>query len=109
MVVVPKEKPFVENLNSYYLNVKKLVEHFQGEIGTGAVHFQSPKEEGFIVFDKDDILNGCYQNKTEKVVGEDAIDHLMKTAESVTRTANILNSFIVSGYGYRVLAWVLAL
>ena len=35
MVVIPKQQPVLENLNVYYLNIRKLLEHFQGEIGTG--------------------------------------------------------------------------
>ena len=35
MVVIPKQQPVLENLNIYYLDVRKLLEHFQGEIGSG--------------------------------------------------------------------------
>jgi hypothetical protein len=41
MVVIPRQQPVLENLNIYYLNVRKLLEHFQGEIGSGGVFFKS--------------------------------------------------------------------
>jgi hypothetical protein len=52
MVVIPKQQPVLENLNVYYLKVKKLLEHFQGEIGSGGVYFKSHAAEGVIFFDQ---------------------------------------------------------
>ena len=40
MVIIPREKPIIENLNIYYLDVKKLLEHYQGEVGSGGVFFK---------------------------------------------------------------------
>ena len=42
MIIVPKEEPAVENLNSYYLDIRKLIEHYQGEIGSACIHFEAP-------------------------------------------------------------------
>lgn len=78
MVIIPKEKPVIENLNIYYLNTKKLLEHYQGEIGSGGVYFKSHAAEGVIFFDKDDLLNGFYTDKDVKLSGHAAIEHLMK-------------------------------
>ena len=74
---VPKEKPVIENLNSYYLNIKKLLEHYQGEIGAGGISFKSSSAAGIIFFDHDDILNGCFEERKEKITGEEAIERLM--------------------------------
>ena len=53
MVVIPKQQPVLENLNIFYLDVRKLLEHFQGEIGSGGIHFKSHAAEGVIFFDQD--------------------------------------------------------
>ena len=79
MVIIPRDKPVLENLNIYYLNVKKLLEHYQGEIGSGGVYFKSHAAEGAIFFDKDDLLNGHYQDKQNDISGMDAIERLMKS------------------------------
>ena len=76
MVIVPKEKPVIENLNSYYLDIKKLFEHYQGDLGSGAIHFKSPSSEGVIFFDKDELLTGTFKNKGGEVEGKAAIDRL---------------------------------
>lgn len=77
MVIIPREKPIIENLNSYYLDVKKLLEHYQGEVGCGGIYFRSHAAEGVIFFDKDDLLNAIYQEKDSELSGADAIDQLI--------------------------------
>jgi hypothetical protein len=77
MVIIPRDKPVLEKLNIYYLNVKKLLEHYQGEIGTGGVYFKSHAAEGAIFFDKDDLLNGHFADKTIEATGKEAIELLI--------------------------------
>lgn len=77
MVIIPKESPVVENLNTYYLDVKKMIVHYQGEIGAGGMYFKSAAAQGVIYFDHDDILNGYYGDKDGELFGEDALDLLM--------------------------------
>ena len=81
MVIIPRDKPVLENLNIYYLNVKKLLEHYQGQIGTGGVYFKSHAAEGAIFFDKDDLLNGHYKDKQNDISGMDAIERLLKAGD----------------------------
>lgn len=81
MVIIPREKPVIENLNIYYLDIRKLFEHFQGEIGSGGVFFKSHSAEGAIFFDEDEMLNGYFQEKDTILTGNAAIDQLIK-AES---------------------------
>jgi len=70
---VPKEAPEVENLNSYYLNISKLIEHYQGEFGAGCVHFKSTDSEGTIFFDQDEIISGIINQN-----GVPSIDYLIQ-------------------------------
>lgn len=81
MVIIPRDKPVLENLNIYYLNVKKLLEHYQGQIGTGGVYFKSHAAEGAIFFDKDDLLNGHYKDKHNDISGMDAVERLLKAGD----------------------------
>jgi len=78
MLIVPKEKPFIENLNSYYLDISKLLEHYQGELGSGGIHFRSSSAEGVIFFDKDEVLNGVFRGSDGEVTGREALDHLLE-------------------------------
>jgi hypothetical protein len=77
MVIIPREKPVIENLNIYYLDVRKLLEHYQGEVGSGGIFFKSHAAEGVIFFDKDDLLNAIYKEKDSELSGADAIDQLI--------------------------------
>ena len=47
MFVTPKENPILASLNSYYVNIERLIEHFQGEVGCGGQprdrHHQRPE------------------------------------------------------------------
>lgn len=81
MVIIPREKPVIENLNIYYLDIRKLFEHFQGEIGSGGVFFKSHSAEGAIFFDENELLNGYFQEKDTMLTGNAAIDQLIQ-AES---------------------------
>jgi hypothetical protein len=91
MIVVPKEQPLIGNLNSYFVKVPKLVEHFQGEIGCGAVHFKSASAEGILYFDKDQILNGVFRDRGEETAGASAAANLMAAAGA--------SNFALSVYG----------
>lgn len=90
MVILPKESPVIENLNTYYLDVIKLIEHYQVEIGAGGIYFKSNTAQGVIYFDQDDILNGYYRNEDGELFGDDAIE-LLKDADHK-------NNFIIAIY-----------
>ena len=81
MVIIPREKPVLENMNIYYLNVQKLLEHYQGEIGSGGVYFKSHAAEGAIFFDKDDLLSGHFIDKKNEISGVQAIKSLLNAGD----------------------------
>ncbi len=77
MVIVPRGNPVLENLNSYYLDLRRLLEHYQGEIGTGGIYLKSPAVEGAIFFEAHELLGGSFENRGEKLSGKAAIDRLL--------------------------------
>jgi hypothetical protein len=89
MVIIPREKPVIENLNIYYLDVRKLLEHYQGEIGTGGVYFKSHAAEGVIFFDKDDLLNAIYTEKGLELSGVEAINQLINSGGQNNFSVNV--------------------
>ncbi len=89
MVIIPREKPVIENLNIYYVDVKKLLEHYQGEIGSGGVYFKCHAAEGVIFFDKDDLLNAFYQEKDLELFGADAIDRIISDGRNYNFIVNV--------------------
>ena len=78
MLVVPKEKPLLANLNSFYLKVDKLIEHFQGEIGAGGIFFNSVAACGAIWFDSEEIVGGYFDENGDQLVGELAVERLLR-------------------------------
>lgn len=93
MIIIPKEKPAIENLNSYYLHIRKLIEHYQGELGAGVVFFKAPSMECALFFDEYQIANGVCEEKKVKTVGREAVERIVKTASK--------NNFSVSVYAIR--------
>jgi len=89
MVIIPREKPAIENLNIYYLDVKKLLEHYQGEIGSGGVYFKSHAAEAVIFFDKDDLLNAFFKEKNLELFGTDAADRIINDGGNYNFTVNV--------------------
>lgn len=91
MVIIPKEKPVISNLNTYYLDITKLIEHYQGEIGSGGLFFGSASAKGVIFFDQDEILNGYFRDQDSELSGDDAINRLMETDFEHNYTVEIYN------------------
>jgi hypothetical protein len=89
MVVIPREKPVIENLNVYYLDIRKLLEHYQGEIGSGGIYFKSYAAEGVIFFDKDDLLYAYYKEKEVDFSGHEAIEQLINAGGTHNLSVNI--------------------
>lgn len=82
MVVIPRQQPVLENLNAYYLDIRKLLEHFQGEIGSGGIHFKSHTSEGVIFFDQDQVLSGFLKDKNRTITGQQAVERLLKAGKA---------------------------
>lgn len=91
MVIIPKDRPLIQNLNSYYLHVLRMLEHYQGEVGSGAIHFKSSSAEGVIFFDREEFLDGICENKEEKLTGKGAIEFLTGSSSDV--------NYVISVYG----------
>jgi len=66
MIVFPKDKPVVVNLNSYFIDFAKLVEHYQGEIGSGSIYLKSNTSEGAVFFNKDEIINSILKLRSSE-------------------------------------------
>lgn len=82
MVVLPKDDSLFVNLNAYYLDIHKLIEHLQGEIGSGGIFFKSYSAEGALFFDKDEIINGIFESRDEALVGLAAVERLAIPSKS---------------------------
>ena len=77
MVVLPKDDPLFINLNAYYLDIAKLIEHLQGEVGSGGVFFKSYRAEGALFFDQDEIITGILESRDESLTGQTAVHRLL--------------------------------
>src|SRR4030042_1102864 len=77
MVIVPRGNPVFENLNSYYLDLRRLLEHYQGEMGSGGIYLKSPTAEGTIFFEAHELLGGAFESRGEKLMGKAAIERLL--------------------------------
>lgn len=90
MIIIPREKPVVQELNSYYLNIDKLIEHYQGQLGAGAVYFRSQGVEAVLFFDEQSLVNGYLEDRRRKLRGREAVDEIIEMFQS--------NNFAVSVY-----------
>lgn len=61
-MLIPLEQPYLQGLNSYYLQIDKFIEHLQGEIGSGCLYFRSSTQEILIYFDEQEVLRGVLQD-----------------------------------------------
>jgi hypothetical protein len=65
-MLIPRERPYLQGLNSYYLHLEKFIEHMQGDIGSGGIHCKSPNLEMLIYFSEDEIISSLLQEKGGK-------------------------------------------
>lgn len=82
MIFIPKEKPVLQHLNSYYLDIERLIEHYQFELGTGGIHFDSALIEGVVFFDEASIVNVIVQDRDELLTGIPARNRLIAALEA---------------------------
>ena len=60
-MLIPREKPYLEGLNSYYLHLEKFIEHMQGDIGSGGLYCKSPSLQMLIFFSENEIISSLVQ------------------------------------------------
>ena len=89
MFILPGETPVTANLNSYYLDIRRLLEHCEGELGSGGIHFKSPSAEAIVFFDNDAFLGGVFQEKEGQTTGRKAVDRLLDKAPNHNFIVNI--------------------
>lgn len=90
MIIIPKETPVIKGLNTYYLNVGRLIEHCQGEFGYGGIHFLSPSNEGIVFFDKDEVLSGLYKERDGDLIkGNEAVERLLASVDDLNFTLDV--------------------
>jgi len=90
MIVIPRNRPVIQGLNSFYINIKRFVEHFSGEVATAGIHFISSRAEGVVFIDDYTVLNGIYTDKAGTLSGVEAVDFIAKNVGE--------NNFEVSVY-----------
>jgi hypothetical protein len=62
-MLIPREKPYLDGLNSYYLHLERFIEHMQGDIGSGGLHCQSSGLEMMIYFNEHEVISNLVQEK----------------------------------------------
>lgn len=89
-MLIPREKPYLEGLNSYYLQLERFIEHMQGDIGSGGIHCWSARLEMMIYFNESEIISNLVQEKGQMA-------HFVPSHE-IARSAFYSSSFAVNVY-----------
>ncbi|WPD21358.1 MAG: hypothetical protein SD837_14255 [Candidatus Electrothrix scaldis] len=76
-MLLPREKPFLTGLNSYYLDIEKFIQHLQGEIGSGCLYCNAADQELLVYFDEYDIVRGVTQNSGEHARVSEQLQHVL--------------------------------
>lgn len=76
-MLLPKEKPFLTGLNSYYLDIEKFVQHLQGEIGSGCLYCKAADQELMVYFDEYDIVRGLTQKNNEPALIANQLNYIL--------------------------------
>ncbi len=88
-MLIPKEKPYLTGLNSYYLHVDKCIEHLQGEIGSGCLYCQASDQELLVYFDEREIVRGVIQKNGEHAKVSQSLDPVIQRLSQKNFTVTI--------------------
>jgi hypothetical protein len=88
-MLIPREKPYLEGLNSYYLMLDKFTEHLQGEIGSGGIYCHSISSQILIYFTEDEIVRTLLQEPGGKALFAPAYE----TVKTFFQTSNFRSAF----------------
>jgi hypothetical protein len=89
MIAIPQDDPVLKHLNSYYLDLHRLIEHCQGELGAGGIHFRSVFSQGVIFFDQDQIVNALLEEKEISLEGERATWALVESSANKNYSVDV--------------------
>lgn len=89
MIVLPYENPVFEELNTYYLDLGRMLEHFRGSIGSGAVHIQAMDSKGAIFFESDAILSATFTTPKGQLYGQEAVEEILNQSWENHYSVNI--------------------
>lgn len=64
-MLIPQEQPYLTGLNSYFIHFDKLIEHLQGEIGSGCLYCKAPDQEILVYFDEQELVHALIQKHGE--------------------------------------------
>ena len=100
-MLVPKEKPYLAGLNSYYLQIDKFIEHLQGEIGSGCIYCQGVDQELLVYFDEQEIIRGVTQERGEHARISQSLDPVLHSLvqKNFLVTVYYLNSASIFFWG----------
>lgn len=77
----PDLNPVIKGLNTYYIKTDKLIEHFQGEIGTGVIYFKGPVTEGTVFFESEHYIKSFFKKNGKIIFGDEAFSLIMENCE----------------------------
>jgi len=80
-MLIPKEKPYLSGLNSYYLHIDKCVEHLQGELGSGGLYCKAADQELFVYFDEHEIVRALTQKKGQPARVSPSLDPVLRSLD----------------------------
>jgi hypothetical protein len=89
-MLIPREKPYLDKLNSYYLDIDKFTEHMQGEIGSGCIYCKSSFQENLIYFNEQEIIRGIVQENGQHAYVSDLLTPVLEAIRQ--------RSFVVTVY-----------
>ncbi|RTZ98669.1 MAG: hypothetical protein DSY89_09290 [Deltaproteobacteria bacterium] len=91
MIVIPNWKALTVGLYSDFVDIKKLVQYYQGVDGNHGIHFKSVSTEGILYYDHFDYLGGGLQSSAGK-----ELDTVDVTRKLIRLSAD--NSFSLTVY-----------
>ncbi|TYT75398.1 hypothetical protein [Desulfobotulus mexicanus] len=80
----PNDTALVTGMNSYYISLKRLIEHYQGEAGCGCLHFRSTSAEALLFFDEKKIMDSVFSDGNGRSTGPAAVE-LLKASIAVQK------------------------
>lgn len=89
MIIFPRVNLIINDLNSYYIYLSKLLEHYQGLLNSGCLYFKSISSESAIYFDDENIINCVLIEKNKIIKNQTALNNLIEGFDSKNYSISI--------------------
>lgn len=90
MFVFPEDKPVIRGIHSVYVDMPRLIQHYQQEVPSGCIRFQGQKAKGLLFFKNQSMIDGLFKQDDQLISGPKAVNNLLQACADTQFSIDVL-------------------